>query len=395
MNGRKIAKAWTALVMLAASGLAPSPAAADLVLFTVTDLGTLGGSETFAAGINATGQVVGQSQQDTTNPSAFRAFRTAPNRPINPATDNLGTLGGLNSQATGINASGQVVGSSQLDPSSPLSADPATRAFRFSGGTMTNLGTLGGTTSVGNAINASGQVVGSSETAAGDTRAFRTAANGLITLGSDLGTLGGLNSQAFGINASGQVVGSSETAAGDTRAFRTAANGLITPGIGLGTLGGTFSQANGINDSGQVVGFAETAGGQFRAFRTTAGGDINAASDLGTLGGLDSQAFAINALGQVVGSSETAAGESRAFLFDAGGLFDLNTRLASSATGLILTDARGINDLGQIVAFGRDSRGFTRSVLLTAVPEPGSVTLAASGVLVLLGYGWRRRRASV
>ena len=348
MNGRKIAKAWTAFVILAASGLAPSPAAADLIFFTVTDLGTLGGSETFAAGINATGQVVGQSQQDTTNPSAFRAFRTAPNRPINPATDNLGTLGGLNSQATGINASGQVVGSSQLDPSSPLSADPATRAFRFSGGTMTNLGTLGGTTSVGNAI-----------------------------------------------NASGQVVGSSETAAGDTRAFRTAANGLITPGIGLGTLGGTFSQANGINDSGQVVGFAETAGGQFRAFRTTAGGDINAASDLGTLGGLNSQAFAINALGQVVGSSETAAGESRAFLFDASGLFDLNTRLASSATGLILTEARGINDLGQIVAFGRDSRGFTRSVLLTAVPEPGSVTLAASGVLALLGYGWRRRRASV
>ena len=59
------------------------------------------------------------------------------------------------------------------------------------------------------------------------------------------------------------------------------------------------------------------------------------------------------------------------------------------------TDARAINDLGQIVAFGRDANGFTRSVLLTAVPEPGSATLAVSGVLILLGYGWRRRKGSV
>ena len=131
-----------------------------------------------------------------------------------------------------------------------------------------------------------------------------------------------------------------------------------------------------------------------RTFRTTAGGAITAAGDLGTLGGSFSQAFAINSLGFVVGTSVTASGESRAFLVETAGMIDLNS-LISPSLGITLTDARGINDLGQIVAFGRDANGFTRSVLLTAVPEPGGATLAVSGVLVLLGYGWRRRKGPV
>ncbi len=94
MRRRKIGAACTALAFLAVSGFASAPAAANHIFYTATDLGTLGGSETFGVGINNSGQVVGQSQQDTTDPSTFRAFRTAPNSRINAATDNLGTLGG-------------------------------------------------------------------------------------------------------------------------------------------------------------------------------------------------------------------------------------------------------------------------------------------------------------
>src|SRR5215471_963713 len=64
-------------------------------MYTVTDLGTLGGSFSAAFPINASGQVVGYStRQDTPLNDTLHAFRTAPNAPINPATDDLGTFGG-------------------------------------------------------------------------------------------------------------------------------------------------------------------------------------------------------------------------------------------------------------------------------------------------------------
>jgi probable HAF family extracellular repeat protein len=58
-------------------------------MYTVTDLGTLGGDYSFARSVNASGQVVGSSFTST---YYYHAFRTAPNSPINPATDDLGTL---------------------------------------------------------------------------------------------------------------------------------------------------------------------------------------------------------------------------------------------------------------------------------------------------------------
>ena len=71
--------------------------------YTITDLGTLGGSSSGAGGINNSGQVVGWS--DITGNSAGRAFLYD-----GTAMQDLGTLGGTTSEALGINDSGQFVG---------------------------------------------------------------------------------------------------------------------------------------------------------------------------------------------------------------------------------------------------------------------------------------------
>ncbi|HMJ57511.1 MAG TPA: hypothetical protein VK467_00110, partial [Gemmatimonadales bacterium] len=276
------------------------------------DLGTLGGTQSQAVAINHRGQVVGFA---TTASFETHAFVWE-----DGVMQDIGTLGGTFSRPTAINDAGQVVGNSTLPSGStcpnPAVIDPGCRAFLWDGSTMQNLGTLGGDFSEAWAINASGEVAGFSLTAGGETHAFVW--DGTMH---DLGTLGGTFSIARAINATGNVVGVSETTSGESHAFFS--DGTMHD---LGTLGGPFSTGVAINPRGDVVGLSsldDTPGGPAHAFLW----DGTTMHDLGTLGGEQSGSLAINPKGDVVGFANTQPGpigDQHPSLWD-GTIHDLGT----------------------------------------------------------------------
>jgi probable HAF family extracellular repeat protein len=343
---------------------------ADAQQYALTDLGNLGGTSSYAAGINASGQVTGWTY--TTGNAAYHAFLYS-----SGTMQDLGTLGGINSYGEGINAGGQVTGYADYTTNAPYETY---HAFLYSSGTMQDLGSLGGTDSAGYAINASGQATG---------YAYITGnmvSQAFLDSGGAMGNLGGLagtTSDGQGINASGQVTGWSNTASGPAHAF------LYTGGTmqDLGTLGGTLSYGNGINASGQVTGSAYTTSGAEHAFLYSSG----TMQDLGTLGGLASYGNGINASGQVTGSALPASGGAHAFLYGNGTMKDLNTLDTSSALAkyVTLTSGASINDNGAIVANGTDSRSTAvnhsypnHAYLLTPIPPPSILWQNSNGDVV-------------
>jgi probable HAF family extracellular repeat protein len=318
-------------------------------LYTITDLGSLGGTNFGSRGIaiNNGGQVTGWTY---TADRQVRAFVT-----VNGVMTALGTLGGNGGELPdygssdagyGINVVGQVTGKS-------YTADGQYHAFITVNGLMTDLGTLGGINSYGSGINDSGQVAGTSKTAEGVEHAFVTV-NGAIT---DLGTLGGSYSWAYDINASGQVTGRAETAKGESHAFMTV-NGSM---IDLGTLGGLSSTGTAINASGQVAGYAVLGDGWNHAFVTVNG----VMTDLSTHipGVRNSFSTDINASGQVVGNYLTASGY-RSFVTQNGIMTDLNNLIINNP-GWTSIAAYGINDKGLITGYGLNPAGQEHAFLLT------------------------------
>src|SRR5439155_25220728 len=124
----------------------------------MVDLGTLGDSDSVALAVNAGGQVVG-GVSGTRN-HAFSWTR-------GEGMIDLGTLGGTTgdfSMAVAVNDSGEVGGSSSLN-----GAQHAISWTRAAG--MIDLGTLGVPHSEATAVNANGQIVGSSNV---DNDQFKT-----------------------------------------------------------------------------------------------------------------------------------------------------------------------------------------------------------------------------
>jgi probable HAF family extracellular repeat protein len=121
----------------------------------------------------------------------------------------LGTLGGRESHALGISDAAHVVGWSETGETDE-SGSPIRHAFLWHDGTMTDLGTLGGLESTARRVNGAGQVVGWAEAPMPPPllsvrRAFLWLPEAAYGLPSGMNDLG--EGEAYDINERAQVVG--------------------------------------------------------------------------------------------------------------------------------------------------------------------------------------------
>ena len=356
--------------VLAVVAMTMGCAQAGPLRFSLMDLGTLGGANSFALGINNLGQVVGGS-------SRFGEAGTWPTQWNNGPAASLATLGG-DGTATAINNSGQMAGYSYT------TGNAVAHASYWTGTTMIDLGSAGGGDSRATGINDLGQVVGYSFTRDQLSSVAMVWNNGSATqlVG------GGLYARAEAVNNVGQVVGSSSTFGSGT-IHATLWNGNVLSD--LESIQGV-SSADAINDKGLIVGYSEISPFTIERHATLWNG--SAITDLGALdGGFFSYATSINDAGKVVGySTRFGNGGEHGTYWDGGTLIDLNTLLDSSGQGWEVMLAFDINDRDQIIGVGIDTFGQTRAILLTAANVPEPDTCAMLGLaLACLGLSRKRR----
>jgi probable HAF family extracellular repeat protein len=364
--------------------------AAAQVAYTVIDLGTLGGTFGLAHGINNHGQVNGFA--NLTRDRAHHAFFWQ-----NGVKTDIGTFGGPNSDSSfGPSERGQVAGSAEYATRDPLKEDYCAngtfltcRAYLWQNGVKTDLGTLGGNNSYANGINNLGQVAGSAEISTPDPTCPRHFVSGPLRVSPAVlwenGKIqelplfpGDTEALALSINDNGQAVGVSGNCSvffgGPSHALLWE-NGVFTD---LGNLGGMINWALNINNQGQVVGYSDLADNTTQHAFLWQNGVM---TDLGTLpGDVGSFAGGINNNGQAVGGSFDAFGNERAFLWQNGIMTDLNT-LIPFGSPLYLLFAPDINAVGQIVGAGFQLSGCfceIHAFLLNPVSGSTPSTSAAS-----------------
>jgi probable HAF family extracellular repeat protein len=227
----------------------------------MTGLPTLGGSNSYAAGANNRGQIVGWAENTVHDSTCVLPqvlqFRAVVWKPKDGQIQELPPFSGdTSSAATAINERGQVVGISGTCDRA-FGRFSAAHAVIWRDGTVTDLGNLGGVAwNTPTAINHHGDIAGFSDFP-GDEGGGLNAHAVLWPRGGDIQDLGALPgdtiSLAFGINDHGQVVGQS-IGAGGSRAViwqdgvRTDLNTLTEPGSPF------LIYVNDINDRGEIAG---------------------------------------------------------------------------------------------------------------------------------------------
>lgn len=377
----------TIVTSIAAAGLFAALAMAQPSRYTVTDLGAVGATPGQPFFVAPNGLIGGAAAAPNGVMNAMLWYRKM--------KMNIGKtgLGGANSVAFGVNATGQAAGEAETSAADPNSEDfcgfkalglPSAGntclPFLWQNGAMTALPTLGGNNGAVNQINKNGEMAGLAESATPDPGCpapqvlqFKPAmwANGkiheLVTVGEDR------DGAAFAINDNGQAAGAS----GQCSAFNPSILENLSPlhallwgkdsVVDLGNLGGTGqgfgNLALNLNNKGQVIGQSDLPGdANFHAFRWTRETGIQ---DLGTLAGdVNSVALGINDSGEIVGLSLDSNFNAHPYLWQNGAMTSLNSLIPADSP-LSLLIACSINSSGEIVGLAVTSTGKVHGYLAT------------------------------
>lgn len=300
-------------------------------------LGPSGAGKSQAYAINDSGSVVGIAY--------FSSQYFAGDWTNGTSTELYALSGQLDAFAYAINDEGQAVGYVSQ-------SNGAINAVLWQDGAQALLGSLGGVGNFSEAkgINDSGVIVGETVNAAHSETVACVWQNGVqSSLPNFVGsTVTADTSCANAINDSGQIVGYGSAADGMTLAALWQ-NGTLTD---LGVLPGNVgSIANAINNHGEVVGTCSELIYSSQAFYWVEG---TMAGLPGLFNGGSSAANDVNESGVIVGNATVGAGANsaeHAVMWQNGAIVDLNSLLPTNSNW-VLTDARSVNDDGQIAGVG-------------------------------------------
>lgn len=364
--------------------------------YSITDLGTFGGTYSYGYGINEAGMVAGGAATATeTDGLAEKGFLWD-----GSALTNVGTIGGsscpdCSSEAGGPNSSGQSAVISETPKSAYKNEDfcgfgthRQCLAAVWKNGALTGLPNLkGGRNGQAYWINKHGQIAGFSETGVLDSTCassvpFQALQFEAVIWGPEgnvreLKPLpGDTVGFAYGINDKGQVVGASGTCSntslpptgpGAPHAILWEADGTPTD---LGSLAGVAPNiAGSINNLGEVSGTSAATDGTIHSFLWT---KTSGMEDMGTLPGailtVSPCCHSLNNHDEIIGFWIDGDGNLSAFYWKNNQMTDLNT-LISGKSGWYLLNATSLNDAGQIVGFGVNPDGEVHAFLATPCSE--------------------------
>ncbi|MHC4177506.1 MAG: DUF3466 family protein, partial [Planctomycetota bacterium] len=360
-------------ITLLACLLAPSVASAG-ILYEVIDLG--GGYSSVPRGISSDGRTAGHhGASSSVHPQAVTWTQEG-------TRSYLPTVGGNYDAAFDVSDTGLIVGRSTTDADPLNDTNMVAAVWELVAGFYTArelpaLGDLPYASAMG--VSDAGIVVGYAHAETHSAYWYEgyptSATTAVVWSGADqsvvtsLAIPGEQQSAAFAVNEHGAIAGEMTDSFGQVQAMLWTPDGAGYTPTPIGMLpGGNRSYGRDVNDQGVVVGRSQNQAGQEQAF-VWQDGQIEGLPLLP--GQTSSRASGVNNLGQIVGSADLNV----AMLWDNDQAIDLNTVIepltGGHNEGMVLSEARAINDQGMIAVSGRTPAPFaaTRAYLLVPIPQ--------------------------